>query len=136
VKHIAYTDGACSAAVGGWAFSLDGEEDSGWMFGTTNNQMELYAIYQVVEAVAPKAVVDLYTDSKLAIGWLCHGWARNSPAIDAIVRAIWQGCMSKHVEINYHKVKAHHTDIYNNRVDGLARGQAKLGYQIVATQMY
>jgi ribonuclease HI len=132
---MAYTDGACSAAVGGWAYSLNCVEDSGWMPGTTNNQMELYAIVQVVMAVEPDSVVELHTDSRLAIGWLCHDWRRNNEAINHLVWAIRLSCKSKNVRIHYHKVKGHGTDKGNNRVDVLARGQSKIGFGIMRSML-
>jgi len=128
LNHIAYTDGACSASIGGWAYTLNDERSSGWLVGATNNQMELYAIYMVIEAADCDSTIDLHTDSKLAIGWLVHDWARSNPVIDQLVWAIWLASDVKQVRVRYHKVKGHSDSEGNILVDYLAQVASRNGF--------
>ncbi len=98
------------------------------MPNTTNNQMELYAILRMVEDAESESTIECHTDSKLAIGWLCHNWARNQPAIDAIVQAINVAQTTKQIHINFHKVKGHANCQGNNLVDYLAQQASRDGY--------
>ena len=65
-----YTDGACSGnpGPGGWAAILEfgphRKELSGFMAGTTNNRMELFAAISGLGALKEPCIVNLYSDSK------------------------------------------------------------------------
>ena len=64
-----YTDGACSGnpGPGGWAailqFGPHEKEISGYMPGTTNNRMELFAAISGLGALKEPCNVRLYSDS-------------------------------------------------------------------------
>lgn len=87
-----FTDGACSGnpGPGGWAYILrhtpSGKEveQAGGERLTTNNQMELQAVIQGLEALKRPCRVDLFTDS-VYVGkglsewmpnWKRNGWRR------------------------------------------------------------
>ena len=63
-----YTDGACSGnpGPGGWAAILEfgphRKEISGYMAGTTNNRMELFAAISGLGALKEPCEVTLYSD--------------------------------------------------------------------------
>ena len=64
-----YTDGACSGnpGPGGWGCILEfgphRKEMSGYMAGTTNNRMELFAAISALGALKEPCDVKLYSDS-------------------------------------------------------------------------
>lgn len=131
-----YTDGACSGnpGTGGWGVILQyGEyekELSGGEYNTTNNRMEIQGVIAGLEALKVPCNVELYSDSKYVIDALRLGWAKkwrsnnwmrsgNQPACNI---DLWEKLL-KLVEIhnvNYHWVKGHATNVFNNRCDELA----------------
>ena len=68
-----YTDGACSGnpGPGGWAAILEfgphRKELSGFMAGTTNNRMELFAAISGLGALKEPCIVNLYSDSNYLV---------------------------------------------------------------------
>ena len=137
MKHIEiWTDGACSGnpGPGGWGVVLrSGEHEkelSGGDFKTTNNQMELLAAIEALNALKAESRVDLYTDSKYVIdgmkGWI-HGWKKNgwkTAAKKPVKNAeLWQAldaAVSRH-QVTWHWVKGHAGQEENERADELAR---------------
>ena len=145
-----YTDGACSkngkkeegAGNGGWAYVEVSECDSGIKTkvvsgnkpNTTNNEMELTAVYKalVKSLKAGYESVTIYTDSAYIVnavtkGWLCkwriNGWQtvegkpiKNKHIWEKMLKLIYE----KNIKINMVRVKGHGTDMLNNLADKAA----------------
>lgn len=130
-----YTDGACSGnpGPGGWGAVLEYDgyvmEKCGGAEHTTNNQMELTAAIEALNALKRPCVVQLYTDSqyvkngvtKWMFGWKKNGWktADRKPVKNV---ELWQAldeAVSRH-EVNWHWVKGHAGDRLNELADRLA----------------
>ncbi|MCB9421386.1 MAG: ribonuclease HI [Ardenticatenaceae bacterium] len=135
-----YTDGGAdpNPGIGGWAALLlsGGHEKvlTGHQADTTNNRMELTAAIEALRALKRPCQVQFYTDSEyLRRGiteWI-EKWAEKEwqhkpgqPVANAdLWRALWP--LVKRHDINWHWVKGHAGNQYNERVDALAR-QARL----------
>ena len=131
-----YTDGACSGnpGPGGWAAVLlaQGKEKeiSGADAATTNNRMELTAAIEGLKQLKVRCRVRLYSDSAYLVnaflqGWLVswkrNGW-KNSAKQPVSNMELWKeldGLADFH-QIEWHKVKGHSDNVYNNRCDTLA----------------
>ncbi len=140
-KIIIYTDGACSGnpGPGGWGAVLmygpSVREISGYSPATTNNRMELSAAIEALEALKEPCKVDLYSDSSYLVNAINEGWLKRWSTNN------WKTAAKKSVEnidlwqkilklltlhtINFHKVKGHSDNPYNNRCDTLAREAIK-----------
>ena len=136
-----YTDGACSGnpGPGGWGAILEWngieKEISGGEAETTNNRMELTAVISALELLKEPCVVELWSDSKYVIdglekgwakGWRARGWVKSDkkPALNP---DLW-GRLLELTEIhrlNYHWVKGHAENEYNNRCDQMAVAESK-----------
>ena len=154
-----YTDGACSGnpGVGGWGVCIlwgnkehySGEfcteEFYGGEIHTTNNRMELTAALEGLRKMSSDTykdialkTVDVYTDSKyLQMGinnwignWVKKNW-KTAGNKDVKNRDLWEELLSitKLYNINWHWVKAHNGNTYNERADFLAN----LGKQEIQT---
>ena len=127
-----FTDGACrgNPGPGGWAALLRsrGVEKmlSGAELETTNNQMELMAAIQGLEALNRASIVVLTTDSQYVrqgiTQWI-HGWKRNgwktSQKQPVKNKTLWQrldDAVEKH-SVEWHWVKGHSGHEENERVD-------------------
>ena len=127
-----FTDGACrgNPGPGGWAALLrsQGVEKmfSGAEQETTNNQMELMAAIQGLEALKRASSVLLTTDSQYVrqgiTQWI-HGWKRNgwktSQKQPVKNKVLWQRldvAVAKH-QVEWHWVKGHSGHEENERVD-------------------
>ena len=131
-----YTDGACSGnpGPGGWgAILMAGDhrkELCGGRHETTNNQMELQAAIEGLEALKFPSIVDLHTDStyvrdgitKWIHGWKRNGWktAAKKPVKNADLWKQLDAAQQRH-EIRWHWVKGHAGHPENERADELAR---------------
>ena len=140
-KVILYTDGACSGnpGAGGWACILRYKETEKEMSGgaaeTTNNRMEMMAVIEGLKALKEPCSVTLYTDSKYVlegatkwlVGWQEKGWKRadKKPVLNVDLWQILSDLLTQH-EIEWHWVKGHAGDPYNERVDTLAVMQRDL----------
>ena len=132
-----YTDGACSGnpGPGGWGavliFGGHEKQISGAAKETTNNQMELQATIEALSSLKEKCDVELYTDSKYVIqginewihGWKKNGWknASKKPVKNAELWRALDEQNSRH-NVNWHWVKGHAGDKYNEMADALATG--------------
>ncbi len=131
-----FTDGACSGnpGPGGWGAILRyGEvekEISGGAANTTNNQMELMAAINALEALSRPCRVNLHTDSQYVKngitqwmkGWVRNGWktAAKKPVKNADLRKQLDAAVKRH-EVKWHWVKGHAGHPDNERADELAR---------------
>ena len=130
-----FTDGACrgNPGPGGWGVLLryNGVEKPlyGYAPETTNNQMELMAAIQGLEALKQPCQVRLTTDSqyvKQGITEWIHGWKRKNwrTAANKPVKnqELWQRldiAVAKH-QVTWHWVKGHSGHAENELVDQLA----------------
>lgn len=146
-KNISfYTDGACSNngnnGIGGWAYvecipsdgGIKTKVCSGNKVNTTNNEMELTAVYMalVKSLKAGYECITIYTDSAYIVnaitkGWLCrwriNGWLtqegkpiKNKHVWEKMFKLIYE----KGLQINMVKVKGHSTDMLNSLADEAA----------------
>ena len=130
-----YTDGACSGnpGPGGWGAILcwNGfeKELSGGNPETTNNQMEMQAVIEGLEALKNPSEVTIYTDSKYVKqgaeewleGWKAKGWktAAKKPVKN---QELWEridSLLQQH-QVTFIWVKGHAGHEMNERVDKLA----------------
>ena len=127
-----FTDGACrgNPGPGGWAALLRSQGIEKMFSGaeqeTTNNQMELMAAIQGLEALKRASSVVLTTDSQYVrqgiTQWI-HGWKRNgwktSQKQPVKNKTLWQRldtAVAKH-QVEWHWVKGHSGHEENERVD-------------------
>ena len=127
-----FTDGACrgNPGPGGWAALLRSQSVEKMFSGaeqeTTNNQMELMAAIQGLEALKRASSVVLTTDSQYVrqgiTQWI-HGWKRNgwktSQKQPVKNKTLWQRldtAVAKH-QVEWHWVKGHSGHEENERVD-------------------
>lgn len=147
-----FTDGAATMVnqngkylrkEGGWAFIQfkNGERQSQQSGGcklTTNNEMELYAIYASIRDFADKCEakdkIEIYSDSGYCIGiftqwaknWQKNGWKRrNNKPIEnlELIKSIWNlmdDLDKNQCEVLFVKVKGHSNNALNNEADNLA----------------
>ncbi|AEQ50595.1 ribonuclease HI [Pelagibacterium halotolerans B2] len=105
------------------------KELKGGMAQTTNNQMELTAAIEALNALKRPCAVEIHTDSQYVKngiqGWL-HGWKRNGwkTAAKKPVKNVelWQAldAATKRHTITWHWVKGHAGHDLNERADRLA----------------
>ena len=136
-----FTDGACSGnpGAGGWGVILRyGEiekELSGGEENTTNNRMELTAVIEALKALKKEGDITIYTDSRYVMdgvqewmpNWKLNGWKttnKKSPVKNVELWQILDSLLSKH-KIKWVWVKGHNGHPENERVDKLARDEAK-----------
>jgi ribonuclease HI len=130
-----YTDGACepNPGPGGWAalliFGKHEKKLSGSEPRTTNNRMELTGAVHALGALSQPCKVEFYTDSEyLRRGitewlpdWRRRGWKRKTGKLANV--DLWkalEAAIEEH-DINWHWVRGHAGDHYNQQVDSLAR---------------
>lgn len=142
-----YTDGACSGnpGPGGWGcilmYNQHRKESSGGALNTTNNRMEITAALEALKLLKEPCRVDLYTDSaylcnalekKWLDTWSKNGWKTASKS-NVENQDLWKELiveLNRH-DVQFHKVKGHADNEYNNRCDKLARDAVQ---QIVSGQ--
>ena len=136
-----YTDGACSGnpGPGGWgAILMYGEhkkELSGGEAMTTNNRMELTAVIAALQCLKEPCAVALWSDSKYVIDGLSKGWAKGwkargwvkSDKKPALNPDLWEELLrlADIHSLEYHWVKGHAENEYNNRCDELAVAESR-----------
>ena len=134
-RVVIHTDGACKGnpGPGGWGALLDRdgriEEMSGGELATTNNRMEMTAVIRALDALAPGAEVELFTDSqyvKNGIETWIHGWKRNGwktadrkPVKNADLWLALDAAAARH-KVRWHWVRGHDNHAGNERADALA----------------
>ena len=136
-KVTIYTDGACSGnpGPGGWGSVLiyngNEKEISGGMKNTTNNIMEITAVLEALKTLKFPCEVDLFSDSAYVVNCFLQGWIYNwikkgwktASGEPVKNRELWEELLflTKIHKVNFHKVKGHADNKYNNRCDELAR---------------
>lgn len=130
------TDGSCltNPGPGGWAWaSADGRNDSGGHAGTTNNLMELRAVYELLGAYPVTTPLLIQADSMYVIniftrwlpGWIARGWqtsAKQPVANRFAIELIAERLAGR--EVRWEHVKGHSGHPLNEQVDSLARAAA------------
>jgi ribonuclease HI len=130
-----YTDGACSGnpGPGGWGAILiygDKEKEiAGGESNTTNNRMELKAAIEALNQLKQPCIVNLYTDSvyvrdgitKWIENWKRNNWrtAGKKPVKNIELWQELEKALSTH-QVQFHWVKAHNGNKYNEIADRLA----------------
>lgn len=130
-----FTDGACKGnpGPGGWAYLLRYNEheklESGAVADTTNNQMELMAVIQALQALKKPCLIHVYTDSQYVQKgikewlptWQKNGW-RTSQKKAVKNQELWQMLVdaSQMHEVHWHWVRGHSGHPENERVDAAA----------------
>lgn len=137
-KITIYTDGACSGnpGPGGWAAILDynghRKEISGFMAGTTNNRMEMFAVISGLGALKEPCDVTVYSDSSYVVQafnehwvekWKRNGWktASGGKVENQDLWFVLNVQIAKQHQVRFVKVKGHADNPDNNRCDELAR---------------
>jgi len=142
-----YTDGACSGnpGPGGWGcilmYNQHKKESSGGAADTTNNRMEITAALEALKLLKVPCQVDLYTDSAYLCNalekrwletWSKNGWKTASKS-NVENQDLWKELLiqlQRH-DVQFHKVKGHADNEFNNRCDKLARDAVQ---RIVSSQ--
>lgn len=136
MKVIIYSDGGAdpNPGIGGWGVVLKYGEHERELSGNdsyaTNNQMELTAVIEALKVLKRPCEIDFYLDSQYVrrgisqwiSGWATNGWKkRNGDPIQNV--ELWQQLwpLSKQHQVQWHWVKGHAGNKYNERVDELAR---------------
>lgn len=135
-KVIIYTDGACSGnpGKGGWGAIMMYGDTKKEIYGgkelTTNNQMELRAVIEALRSLKRSCEIELYTDSsyvkdgitKWIHGWKQNGW-RTASKKPVKNEELWRELDEeiKRHQIDWHWVKGHAGNEYNEIADELAR---------------
>ncbi|WP_404405841.1 ribonuclease HI [Pelagibacterium halotolerans] len=132
---VIHTDGACSGnpGPGGWGAILQyggtTKELKGGARLTTNNQMELTAAIEALNALKRPCEVELYTDSQYVkngingwlFSWKKNGWktAAKKPVKNVELWQALDAAVSRH-KVNWHWVRGHAGHDLNERADELA----------------
>lgn len=153
-KFIIYTDGAATMRkvdgqyvreAGGWAYAVLDENDKlmfdnyGHADNTTNNEMELNAIFQGLMRFnsfgCSGKTVEIRSDSAYCVnifnewikGWKANGWTRGKKHepienVTLIKNIDWalSEATRRFNKVTFVKVKGHANDEWNNYVDKLA----------------
>ena len=136
-----YTDGAClgNPGPGGWAaIIIENNQEkifSGRNDMTTNNRMELLAVIKALESINHYFEIIIHTDSKYVIDgitswiktWKANGWkSANKQPVKNI--DLWKklDINAKKHNIKWVWVKGHSGNTYNEKVDEIAKNQAKM----------
>ena len=133
---IAFTDGAAKGNPGpggyGAVLHFDTEviELGAGKERTTNNEMELRAVVEVLKALpADKTKIEIYTDSKYVVegatrwifGWMNNGWQTKAGG-NVLHKELWQELIAllQKVTVHWHKVPGHVGIVGNERADTIA----------------
>lgn len=135
-----FCDGACSGnpGPGGWAYILrfngTEKEGGGGKAHTTNNQMELQAATEGLNALKEPCAVHVFTDSQYVVkgitewlpGWQRKGW-KNSQGKPVLNREYWEAlaAATKRHTITWEWVKGHAGHPENERVDARAVAESQ-----------
>jgi ribonuclease HI len=139
-QAIIFTDGAClgNPGPGGYAavITISGNEQVivGRDPTTTNNKMEMTAAIKALEAIPQGTPIVIHSDSQYVIkgatewlrGWKSKGW-RKADGKPVMNQDLWMQMdallVGRKITCNWVKGHAGHPE--NERVDGLANGEAR-----------
>ncbi|MCE1174244.1 MAG: ribonuclease HI [Propionibacteriales bacterium] len=135
-RVVVATDGSClrNPGPGGWAWAAeDGRHGSGGHANTTNNLMELRAVYELLGAFPESTPLLIQADSMYVIniftrwidGWRAKGWktASKKPVLNQeAIEMIAERLAGR--DVRWEHVKGHAGHVLNERVDTLARAAA------------
>jgi ribonuclease HI len=142
-----YCDGSTrgngkDGAVGAWAYAIINSQsntmsaaDRAAVEGTTNQRMELTAAIEGIKHALPLLdkgdVINVYTDSAYLHNCYTQGWYKNwqkngwknSKKEPVANKDLWEKLIPyfEKFEVNFHKVKGHADNVWNNYVDDLAQ---------------
>ena len=136
-----WTDGACigNPGAGGWGAVIlsagTRRELSSGFLRTTNNRMELMGPIRALQALEPRSMVVLRTDSLYVVKGIEKGWAkswrarnwmrtRTEKAINADLWALLLDVCEQH-QVRLEWVKGHAGHRENERCDALATAAAR-----------
>lgn len=133
-----YADGACSKnpGPGGWGVILiygdKVKKMSGFQEDSTNNIMEMTAVIEGMKALKERCEVNIFTDSKYVVdsvtewlpNWKKNGWITSSRKPVKNID-LWKEIveLSGHHKVNWHWIKGHDGNEYNEECDKLAKEQ-------------
>lgn len=134
-KVIIYTDGSClgNPGPGGWGVIVKQNSRENILRGgasdTTNNRMEMTAVLEALKWIKnnPAAKdVEIYSDSSLLVNSIKKGWKRKKNTdlwieIDELNSEL----NKKGVKIEWHWVKGHADNHFNEKADRTAVKEAK-----------
>lgn len=131
------TDGSClrNPGPGGWAWATeDGRQGSGGHADTTNNLMELRAVYEALGAFPSDTPLLIQADSMYVIniftrwlsGWRAKGWktAAKKPVLNREAIEMIADRLDGR-DVRWEHVKGHSGHPLNELVDTLARTAAE-----------
>ncbi|MCP4415097.1 MAG: ribonuclease HI [Chloroflexi bacterium] len=135
MKVTIYSDGGSdpNPGIGGWAAILRFGEHEKVLSGNdpeaTNNRMELTAAIRALQALKRPCDITFFTDSEYlrkgiteyAKGWAANNWQKKGKLIRNadLWQTLWP--LVQNHEIEWHWVKGHSGNEFNERVDKLAR---------------
>lgn len=136
-----WTDGSCivQEKIGGWAIVSDKFEESGSKVETTNNEMELFAIYEAVKKYGEYDSIIIYSDSQYAVNtltnwaykWKANGWRKKDGIKNLkLIQDIFD-IVEDNEKIIIKHVKGHDGDIMNEKADHLARSAAQSSKEVI-----
>lgn len=129
-----WTDGSCivQEKAGGWSIVSKDFQESGPMIHTTNNEMELFAIYKAVKKYGEYDSIIIYSDSQYAINtltnwaykWKANGWRKKGGIKNLqLIQMIFE-IVENNDAIKFIHVKGHNGNPMNELADKLARQEA------------
>ena len=128
MKNVVMTvDGSCigNPGPGGWAAILRYDDHKLVAHGgsprTTNNEMELMAVWEGLKRLTQPCAVTVRTDSQLVVGWLSMGWKCKHRHLARLVLAI--GGTGHHLSLE--KLAGHSGDPDQEECDRLAQLEAR-----------
>ena len=141
IDYIIYTDGSCRANKNGGigiVWLKNGEKVAEYSKGyknTTNNQMELFAIFIGIKAITkPIDSLEIVSDSEYALGCIFNkNWnpKKNVKLISKIKKQLErvQKLIKTEIQIKHvygHQKQGNIDMVWNNYVDKLAQNESKM----------
>jgi len=143
-----YTDGSSlgNPGAGGWGALVMSDKSVVELGGaepeTTNNRMELTAMIKAFEMLAERGITDydvtVFADSKYVLngltswisGWKAKGW-KKADGKEVLNQDLWMALdglyefLQTDNKLFLEHVKAHNGEVFNERVDDIARESAE-----------